>query len=380
MITLHKRIEKNKKKLRGIEVLYPEDNPLLQPTMLCLSAQTMYPKSIYGIVREGMRAARLRTSQGIGAKYALDNFPINFVGATYDNQGNSFGESIAEEYFKPLISENGAKLDLKQAKKNMRNITIMTYCDGTLVYYDLEAKLVNIMESLGYTEKEIKAILAELAVIAVLTMHDTANSLATTFQLVDVNDAEIFERATPSLIESLDRQLTNHDFLSIGKHNGLYYFKGKGEHSIKSFFHDDYLPQSVFAAIVSQCLTRSIDKHHEFSFENMSEMIKSILNHYSVGYTAEEIMKDLDDMIDYPGARKLTSFECNYLDIIDELSKKASNLENDNRLLRNANDRQRQNYDKLDEAIRTTVSAQEYHEILTKIGYQFPASESTYKK
>ena len=53
----------------------------------------------------------------------------------------------------------------------------------------------------------------------------------------------------------------------------------------------------MISAIVSQCLTRSIDKHHEFSFDNMQEMIQSIINHHNVGYTPDEIMKDLDEQI-----------------------------------------------------------------------------------
>ena len=356
MVTLYKRIEKNKNNFYGFEVLNKEDNPLLQPTMICLSAQAFHPKSVFGIVREGMRAARLRTSQGIAGRYALKEFPINFVGLTYDFKGNGLGVDLAVDYFLPLISSNGQRLDSKQAKKNMRNITIMTYCDGTLEYLALEEKLINMMQELGYSTSEIKSIIKELALVSVLTMRDTSKCLATSFQLVDVKDTEIYEEATPSLIDSLERQSTNHDFIKTGNNNGIYYFNGSGHHSIKAFFDDDYLPHAMIAAIVSQCLTRSIDKHHEFSFDNMQEMIESIINHYSVGYTANEILADLDDQIDYPGAHKLSDYECEYLNVIDSVCRKANNSENDNRLLRSTSTRQRENYDKLEEAIKSTVS------------------------
>lgn len=375
MITLYKKIEKSKSNLRGIVELKKEDEPLLHPTMICLSAQSSYPKSVFGIIREGMRAARLRTSQSISGSYALSDFPINFVGLTYDYQGDGFGDSLAQDYFLPLISKDGKRIDTKQAKKNMRNITFMTYCNGTLTYFDFENKLISMMQELGYSNAEIKSIIKELAVVSVLTMQDTSKCLATSFQLVDVNDPEIYEEATPSLIDGLAKQNTNHDFIQTGNNNGIYYFNGSGKHSIKAFFEDDYLPHAMISAIVSQCLTRSIDKHHEFSFDNMQEMIQSIINHHNVGYTPDEIMKDLDEQIDYPGARKLTSYECEYLDIIDELSKKANNFENDNRLLRQANERQRENYDKLENAIRSTVSEIDYIRIFRQIGYQFSSED-----
>lgn len=375
MITLYRRVEKTKNNLRGIEELNRENNPLLHPTMICLSAQGSYPKSVFGIVREGMRAARLRTSQGVAGKYALNQFPINFVGVKYDYQGSSLGETLAQEYFLPLISKDGQRIDIKQAKKNMRNITIMTYCDGTFAYLDLENKLINMMQELGYSETEIKTILNELALVSVLTMIDTSKCLATSFQLVDVNDNEIYEEATPSLIDSLERQYTSHDFIQTGDNNGIYYFDGSGKHSIKAFFDDDYLPHVMISAIISQCLTRSIDKHHEFSFDNMVEMINSIINHHKVGYTPNEIMADLDDQIIYPGARKLSNYECEYLDIIDELSRKANNLDNDNRLLHQANKKQRENYDKLEVAVRNTVSEVDYIRIFRQVGYQFSSED-----
>ena len=375
MVTLYKRVEKTKSNLHGFITLDKNDNPLKYPTMICLSAQASHPKSVFGIVREGMRAARLRTSQGKAGNYALNGFPINFVGITYDYKDEEFGTALARNYFLPLISDNGQRIDTKQTKKNLRNITFMTYCDGVFVYTEFEEELRNLMKSLNYNDKEIKDIINELVVVEVLTMADTSQCLATRFQIVDINDQEIFEEATPNLIDSLNRQNTEHDFLQLSNNHGIYYFSGHGKHSIKAIFENNYLPHAIICAIVSQCLTRSIDKNHEFSFENMQEMINSIINHHSVGYTPNEIMADLDDQIDYVGARKLSDYECEYLDIIDELSRKANNLENDNRLLQKMNTRQTEKYQKLDEAVKSTVSQIDYLKILQKTGYQFSSTE-----
>lgn len=371
MVTLYKKVDKTKENLYGFDVLNKDDIPLLKPTMICLSAQASYSKSIFGIVREGMRAARLRTSQGVAGKYALNDFPINFVGVHYDYKGNGLGNDLAQDYFLPLISQNGKKINIKQAKQNMHNLTIMTYCDGILEYFALEETLTNLMQEIGYTSLEIKEILQELTIIGVLTMRDMANCLATSFQIVDVNDNEIFDEATPSLIESLQKQETDHDFIKTSDNSGIYYFNGNSEHSIKSLFKDNYLPHALIVAIVSQSLTRSIDKRHEFSFDNMQEMIASIINHYQVGYTPNEILKDLDEQIYYPGSRKLSNFECEYLDIIDELSKKTKNYENDIKILKSHKARLEESYQRLESATKSTVSELEYMLILQKTGYQF---------
>lgn len=371
MVTLYKKVDKTKENLYGFDVLNKDDIPLLKPTMICLSAQASYSKSIFGIVREGMRAARLRTSQGVAGKYALNDFPINFVGVHYDYKGNGLGNDLAQDYFLPLISQNGQKINIKQAKQNMHNLTIMTYCDGILEYFVLEETLTNLMQEIGYTSLEIKEILQELTIIGVLTMRDMANCLATSFQIVDVNDNEIFDEATPSLIESLQKQETNHDFIKTSDNSGIYYFNGNGEHSIKSLFKDNYLPHALIVAIVSQSLTRSIDKRHEFSFDNMQEMIASIINHYQVGYAPNEILKDLDEQIYYPGSRKLSNFECEYLDIIDELSRKTKNYENDIKILKSHKARLEESYQRLEIATKSTVSELEYMLILQKTGYQF---------
>lgn len=371
MVTLYKKVDKTKENLYGFDVLNKDDISLLKPTMICLSAQASYSKSIFGIVREGMRAARLRTSQGVAGKYALNDFPINFVGVHYDYKGNGLGNDLAQDYFLPLISQNGQKINIKQAKQNMHNLTIMTYCDGILEYFVLEETLTNLMQEIGYTSLEIKEILQELTIIGVLTMRDMANCLATSFQIVDVNDNEIFDEATPSLIESLQKQETNHDFIKTSDNSGIYYFNGNGEHSIKSLFKDNYLPHALIVAIVSQSLTRSIDKRHEFSFDNMQEMIASIINHYQVGYAPNEILKDLDEQIYYPGSRKLSNFECEYLDIIDELSRKTKNYENDIKILKSHKARLEESYQRLESATKSTVSELEYMLILQKTGYQF---------
>lgn len=375
MVTMFQKIVKSKKNLFGFQELRKEDKPLLNPTMICLSAQARHAKSVYGIVREGMQAARLRTTQDRAAKYDLANFPVQFVGMSYDYQNKSFEDSIAQDYFLPILSNYGTRLPLEQAKQNMRNITFMTYCDGVRIYKDFEISLVKSLQELKYSNDEIKEIMQELVLVAVETMQDTSTCLATSFQLVDTQDTEIWELGTKALIDGLEKQNTNHDFIRTGNHHGIYYYNGSGSHSIKAFFQTGNLANSIISIIVSQSLTRSIKHNNEFSFESVQKMINSIIKHHNLGYTPQEILSDVDSNLDYPGARVLSDFECEHLDIIDELSKKANTLENDNRVTKSQLAIERKNNDKLMRAINENLSEIDRLTILRAIGWQLNSED-----
>lgn len=375
MVTMFQKINKSKKNLFGAQELNIKDKPLLKPTMICISAQARHAKSVHGIVREGMQAARLRTTQNRAAKYDLDSFPVQFVGVSYDYKDKSFEDSLAQDYFLPILSNYGTKLTIDQAKRNMRNITIMTYCDGIHVYKDFEVSLVKELQKIGYTNTEIQELFKELSLIAVETMQDTASVLATSFQLVDTQDTEIWELGTKALIEGLEKQNTNHDFIRIGNHNGIYYYNGTGNHSIKAYFNENNLANSIISVIVSQSLSRSIDKNREFSFEAIQKIINTIIKHHNLGYTPQEILTNVDSSLYYPGARVLSDFECDNLDVIDELARKANNLENDNRVTKSQLATERQNNNKLMKAINENLSKIDRLTILKAIGWQLHEEE-----
>lgn len=252
----------------------------------------------------------------------------------------------------------------------MRNITFMTYCDGVVVYKDFESSLIKEMQQLGYTTEEIQEIMKELTLVAVETMQDTSTCLATSFQLVDTQDAEIWELGTKALMDGLEKQNTSHDFIKTGNHNGIYYYKVSGRHSIKAFFDDANLANSIISIIISQSLTRSLVDESAFSFESIQKLINSIIKHHNIGYSAQEILSDVDSSIYYPGARILTDYECDNLDAIDELSRKANTLENDNRIVNAQLERERNTNAKLMAALNEHLSEIDRLTILKAIGWQ----------
>ena len=79
MLKLYEKIARTEENLLGIQELEKE-TPIIgkEPCLLCISAQSMHPKSVFGIIREGMQAARIRTSQENGPGYDIKKLSISF--------------------------------------------------------------------------------------------------------------------------------------------------------------------------------------------------------------------------------------------------------------------------------------------------------------
>ena len=82
-----------------------------------------------------------------------------------------------------------------------------------------------------------------------------------------------------------------------------------------------------------------------------------------------------DSNLDYPGARVLSDFECEHLDIIDDLSRKVNTLENDNRVTKSQLAIERKNNDKLMRAINENLSEIDRLTILRAIGWQLNSED-----
>lgn len=331
MIKMYEKTEKSINNLHGVIEINDGINPILAgPCMICLAAQEKVPTSVFGMIREGMQAARLRTSVDPAARYSTENFPVKFLGMSYskDNEESSFSEEIANKYLIPLIKDNGKRVSLEEAMKNMRNLTIMTYCDGTYTYLNAEVTLIEEMKKLDYSDEEIKQIVSQICLLPIQTDCNIGHSLATTMQFCDTNDKEVYTTLTKALEKSLEQDKLGHRLGTFSKNAGIYYYNGSGNHSIKAYFTKDNLAYAVLSSVVVTALENSIENHNrEDSFSPLT--INTLLNSASLviqkaraRMTTEEIIALLDESISYPGATILSEQECKLLSQIDEMAKK----------------------------------------------------------
>ena len=86
---------------------------------------------------------------------------------------------ISRAFFLPLIQEHGKRLDLESALKNMRNLNFFTHCYGANVVKELAFNCMDLMDELGYSPNEQKAILSQI--VQVGYAPDVINDYTTNF-------------------------------------------------------------------------------------------------------------------------------------------------------------------------------------------------------
>lgn len=257
MLTVYKKVEKTLENPSGIiEISNPEE--LDKPFLLCISAQDNNDKSIYGIIREGSQAARVYTTQEVAAGFKIDDMPVDFLGLRFvkDDTYNRNYEEIVDKFLYPFLVGDGTK-SLDEIKNQARKMNLMTYCDGTVTYKKIEARLEEKLKNIGYSEEEINSILSQVSLTAIGTMTDTSNLKATTVTFIDVNDEEISTNLTPAYINRLEEQRSKSAFGTLGR-NTIYVYDGTGNHSLKEYFMDDRIVKPAVCSVVSHFLEDSI--------------------------------------------------------------------------------------------------------------------------
>ncbi len=184
MLQVYKKVEKSLDNPYGA-VTIQDLEELNKPFLLCLSAQDSNPKSIFGIIKEGARAARVNTTDEMAARFKIDEFLIAFLGLKFekDDSYKKNYEEIVDLLIYPFLVGNGAK-KVEEIKKMARKINFMTYCDGTLTYSNIERRLETKLKNDGYSERNIKDILSQISLVAIGTMVDTSDLKATTASFI----------------------------------------------------------------------------------------------------------------------------------------------------------------------------------------------------
>ena len=154
MDTLFKKVNKSKSCPAGAVELTPEDRPFAKPCLLCFSAQSRDAKSVYGAPKVGAAMARCRIKGHYRGGFDIDEMPISFLGSMMTEREPSPQEFV-DAYILPQLVVNGQRVSLNEACRVLRNLNIITYCDGALKALAIEKAIADGMRNLGYSEEEI---------------------------------------------------------------------------------------------------------------------------------------------------------------------------------------------------------------------------------
>jgi hypothetical protein len=149
---LYEKIEKSADNLYGFKEIENGRNPFLEgPCLLNIAAIKNNERDLAGIIKEGMKMARYRVRGQQNAGFKLNDSPISFL-SIHDMNDKEF-QDFLDTYMFPLISNNNQKIDFIQASKNIRNVNIMSYCDGAIDAQKIESALIQKMTAIRLYSK-----------------------------------------------------------------------------------------------------------------------------------------------------------------------------------------------------------------------------------
>lgn len=273
MYKLYEKVPKTREYMYGSKLINNMENPFLEgPCLLCISGQydnSLASKSNFGVTKEGMRIARLRVRGQKNAGFTLKDFPVKFLSIELDKKDEDKKitpeervTAFVNQYLLPLIAKEGQKVECTQAMKNMRNVNIMSYCDGTLLVQDIESSLVRNMQELGYTVEECEKIQSQMCIFPVSTNRLNGMQKSTCISFKDINDIEVNDNVTEEERQAvLDSQIGESIF-AYSDNEVAYLYDGDGKHSLKKY--------TTTGRTISVCLSSAISKALENSILNHS--------------------------------------------------------------------------------------------------------------
>lgn len=330
MYQLYEKVPKTKEYIYGSKPIEQETNPFLEgPCLLCISAQNTREKSVFGVTKEGMKMARLRVRNEPNAKYDLRKFPVKFLSIRLERDEQELTEEqnieiFINTYLVPLISQNGEKIELNKAMKNIRNVNIMSYCDGTLFAQQIEDTLLKQMKNLGYADIECEKIITQLCMFPIATYRLDGSQKSTCISFKDINDEEVYDEINEDYEETVKKSSVGESIIKLSDNELAYLVDGTGAHDIKEYsIAGKALPVSL-SSVISKALQNSIENSNSDEFipiniKILTEDLENIMNEAEQGKSAEELMQQLDEKIQYKGAKKLSEYEIELLDQLDEM-------------------------------------------------------------
>ena len=330
MLQIFRKCEKSLNNPYGIEEIeHPES--IDKPFLLCISSQDLIDKSVFGLIKEGARAARVRTSDELAAGFKIDEVPAYFLGVKYksDNLKNHKAGNLLDDFIYPFLTKTK---EFEQVKKRARFINFLTYCNATKVYVELEKALKDKLSKDGFNNDEINDIVSQISLTSIASEIDVSKLTATTILFKDANDREVYDYISKTALKKME-QIGRDAIIGSLKANGnvfTYVYNGTGEHDLKEYFKDVNIVKSSLCTVVSKLLENSIQNANSDTFIPITgkQILQYLIKYNGEFKGTEEYLAKLDSELDYNGASKYTQSEHDLLCQLDESYKKQINTQN----------------------------------------------------
>ena len=337
MYQIYQKVPKTQEYIYGSKILNNEENPFIDsPCLLCISPQhdnyriKLANKSNFGVTKEAMKMARIRVRNYKNAGFYLENFPVKFLSMQLDDRDETDIltpderiEKFVEKYFFPLISKDNKKIEIIEAMKNMRNVNLMSYCDGTEFVQKIENILLNKMKELGYSNEECEQIQSQMCMFPIATNRLEKKQKSTCISFKDINDDEVNDNVTEEEKEIVKKSTIEEALIKHSNNEYEYLFNGDGNHKLKNYTIIDRIMPVFLSSVITKALENSIRNFSNSDFlpisaEMLTEDFEKIIESSKNGKNPEELMQELDKNLQYGGAKHLSDKEIELLDKLDE--------------------------------------------------------------
>lgn len=263
MVHVYEKVCKTEQNEYGIREIFDE-NPLKKgPCIITILAIPMFLKDING----SLKIVAELVNPNIDHHYDLDRRILGLGFGDYKEQYGRFSkmkpsqdelEEFLTTYFYPLFIENNAKIDVLKAMKNFRNVTFLTYCNGAIVFKEIEEQLKLKMKEIGYNDSEIGMILSQVCLAAIsgdVIKRTGTSALAVTFG--DVKDID-YERDDETIesIKKLGQGFINYDS-SLG-----FAVAKDGDHCFKRHMIGDPILSSRISSFLNTSLENALENRN----------------------------------------------------------------------------------------------------------------------
>ena len=380
MFTVYRKCEKSLDNLHGIvEVENPSE--LDKPFLFCLAAQESYEKSVFGVIKEGARAARVRTTDEYAGGFKIDEMPVYFLGALYkrNNIKEEREKSILDDFIYPFIKKGN---NLDEMIKRARMINFLTYCDATKVYVELEKRLIEKLSHDGLSDDDINKIVSQIGVVSIASEVDVSKLHANTVLFKDANDREVFDFISKTALKKME-QIGRETIIGSLKSNGnvsTFVYNGEGIHELREYLKDENIVKSALCAVVSKLLENSAKNMHSDKLLPITnkELLQTIIRYNGEFRGTKEYLDKIDSEIDYDGATKYTKNEDEMLTKLEKSYKQLIKARNELESANNELESERKKSTTLMTGIKEKCSDVAFEQIVVKNGY-WNANQNTDK-
>lgn len=269
-----KKIDKTLKNIYGLEEIKTIED---KPCLLTVFPLATNPRTINGYFNQILYLLQIKSSN-VDSNYAIKNMPFDIL--TYTDKDEDIG--IINQ-----IPEN----NIEKAKIIMRNLNILSYCDGNRKTAKILYSIYDKLKEKKYNEEEIKDIMSEIFVIQIIDNYyektkTTPLPFATTYVVQDIYDYE-----NNSHIDDFDRKKNFIDIKSNEKTKYILY-KSFGENSLSQEereheFKNDYIKAPIINAVISICITKALQ----------ASMEKTSIKEISINDDIEKIISKAEEYI-----------------------------------------------------------------------------------